>query len=362
MILSIISVFVLFSIIILVHEAGHFFAAKRVGIRVEKFSIGFGPKLFSRKKGDTEYQFCLLPFGGFVKMSGEEYEGKEKEKDEDWEYMGKSVGHRSQVVAAGALNNLILGLLLLIPVFIIGVPGYDGTKIGSFVKGLPAEKSGLAVGDEILEVNGKACNEWFDVLMNIKSAIERDAQRPVNLTVKRNGEVLLFSVMPGVFKDSEETDAGKPVYILGISPMERIEKYSFGGAVIRAGKEFGKMLYGIFIALKMLIARQVSARQLSGPIGIAQWGAEIVHYGLGRFLYFMAFISVNLGIINLMPFPILDGGHLFGLAVERISRRRPSRKSLEWVGYVGFVLIIGLALYVTYNDIMRVVEDFITRR
>jgi regulator of sigma E protease len=361
MILSIISVLVLFSIIILVHEAGHFLAAKRVGIRVEKFSLGFGPKLFSTKKGDTVYQVCLLPFGGFVKMAGDEYEGEEKEKIEEWEYMGKSPGHRAQVVAAGAINNLILGLLLLIPVFIIGVPGYDGTKIGSFVDGLPAAESGLAVGDEILEVNGIACREWFDVIMSIKGAIERDDGQPVRLKVKRNGEVLSFSVMPGLFSGGEEKPDAKPVYILGVSPMEKTEKYSFPGAVVKAGREFHKMLYGIYVAFKMLLTRQVSAKQLSGPIGIAQWGAEIVHYGFGRFLYFMAFISVNLGVINLMPFPILDGGHLFGLAVERISRRQPSKRMLEWTGYVGFVLIIGLALYVTYNDILRIVENLVKK-
>lgn len=361
MILSIFSVLILFSIIILVHEAGHFLAAKRVGIRVEKFSLGFGPRLFSRKKGDTVYQVCLLPFGGFVKMAGEEIEGEEKEKDEEWEYMGKSPGHRSQVVAAGSVNNLILGLVLLIPVFMIGVPGYEGTKIGSFVEGLPAAESGLMVGDEILEVNGTACKEWFDVLMSIRGAIEREAKQPVNLTVKRNGDVLTFNVLPAFFSDAEAPNAGKPVYILGISPMEKTEKYSFPGAVVKAGKEFRKMLYGIYVALKMLITRQVSAKQLSGPIGIAHWGAEIVHYGLGRFLYFMAFISVNLGVINLMPFPILDGGHLFGLAVERVSRRRPSRRTLEWTGYVGFILIIGLALYVTYNDILRIIENLINK-
>ncbi len=361
MILSIVSVIMLFSIIILVHEAGHFLAAKRVGIRVEKFSLGFGPKLFSRKKGDTVYQVCLLPFGGFVKMSGDEYEGEEREKFEEWEYMGKSPGHRSQVVAAGSINNLVLGFLLLIPVFMIGVPGYDGTKIGSFVEGLPAAESGLNIGDRIIEVNGAECKEWFDVLMNIKGAIERDEKQPVNLKVERNGQMLEVGVMPGLLPDAEAEKGGKPVYILGISPMEKMEKFSPPGAVVKAGKEFRKMLYGIYVALKMLITKQVSAKQLSGPIGIAQWGGEIVHYGLGRFLYFMAFISVNLGIINLMPFPILDGGHIFGLAVEKISRRRPSRKTLEWTGYVGFILIIGLALYVTYNDVLRIVEDLIKK-
>jgi len=362
MILSIVAVLVLFSAIILVHETGHFIAARRVGIRIEKFSLGFGPKLFSTKKGDTVYQVCLLPFGGFVKMAGEdEYEG-DKEKFEEWEYMGKKPGHRGQVVAAGSINNLLLGFILLIPVFIIGVPGYDGTKIGSFVEGLPAAKSGLMVGDEVLEVNKVQCKEWFDVLTNIRASTEKEPDRPVILTVKREESILTFSIMAGLFDQDEAGKAGKPVYILGISPKEKTERYSLPGAVIRASREFSRMIHGIYLAFRMLATRQVSARQLSGPVGIAQWSAEIAHHGFGRFLYFMAFISVNLGMINLVPFPVLDGGHLFGLAVERISRRRPSRKTLEWTGYAGFVMIIGLALYVTYNDIMRIFENMVSKR
>ncbi|HNS31744.1 MAG TPA: RIP metalloprotease RseP [bacterium] len=359
MILSIFAVIIMFSVIILVHEAGHFFFAKKVGIRVEKFSLGFGPKLFSVKKGDTVYQVCLILFGGFVKMAGDDY--GEKEKFEKWEYMGKSPGHRAQVIVAGSLNNLLLGLVLLVPVFILGVPGYEGTKIGSFVEGLPAEKSGLQVGDEVLEVNGVSCTEWFDVLMNIRASIDNDNTADILLKVKRNGEILQFSVAPASYSESADISA-KAVFILGISPMEKMEKYNFLGAVARAGKEFNKMIYGIFMAMKMLFTRQVSAKQLTGPIGIAQWGAEIVHYGLGKFLYFMAFISVNLGIINLMPFPVLDGGHLFGIFIERITGVTPRQKTLEIVQYVGIICIIFLALYVTYNDILRVLANMVKSR
>ena len=354
--LSIFAVLIMFSIIILVHEAGHFFMAKKVGIRVEKFSLGFGPKLFSKKKGDTVYQVCLLPFGGFVKMAGDEY--GEKETFEKWEYMGKSAGHRGQVVAAGSFNNLLLGLLLLVPVFMMGVPGYDGTKIGSFVEGMPAEEAGLMIGDEVMEVNGKPCREWFDVLLNIRQATEEDSGAEILLTVRRGGEILSFSVKPAPYSEDGGV-SGKTFYMLGISPREITEKFNFPGAVARAGKEFYKMIYGIFMAIKMLLARQVSAKNLAGPIGIAQWGAEIVHYGLGRFLYFMAFISVNLGIINLMPFPVLDGGHLFGLFFERITGLTPKRKTLEIVQYVGIACILFLALYVTYNDILRVFENIL---
>lgn len=358
MIISVISVLVLFSVIILVHETGHFLAAKKVGIRVEKFSLGFGPRIFSFKKGDTVYQLSLLPFGGFVKLSGEE-DLVEKDAYEKWEYMGKSPGHRSQVIVAGSIGNLLLAFLLLIPVFIIGVPGYDGTKIGSFVEGLPAERSGLKIGDEVLEVNGISCKEWFDVLLNIRKAIDTSHTTPVELTVKRNSEVLKISVMPAPYKEGVD---GKTLYILGISPMEKIERYGPGKALVRASVEFKNMIESIFIAIKMLITRQASPRQLSGPIGIAQWGADIAKRGISRFLYYIAFISVNLGIVNLLPFPVLDGGHLVGLAGEKIIRRRPSKKFLEWSGYIGFILIICLALYVTYNDILRVLEEAINKK
>lgn len=359
--IPVISIFILFSVIILVHEAGHFFAAKRVGIRVEKFSLGFGPRIFSFKRGDTVYQLSLLPFGGFVKLAGEE-EGESKEKYEDWEYMGKSPGHRSQVIVAGSLGNLLLGFLLLIPVFIIGVPGYDGTKIGGFVEGLPAETSGLKIGDEILKVNGVECKEWFDVILNIRKAIDISHTTPVELTVRRGGEILVFHIMPGLYREEKTETGTKPVYILGISPMEKVERYGFGRAIIRASVEFKNMLRSIFVAIKMLVTKQASPRQLSGPIGIAQWGADIARRGLSRFLYYIAFISVNLGIVNLMPFPMLDGGHLAGLAGEKIIGRKPSKKVLEWSGYIGFILIICLALYVTYNDILRVLEEMVVKR
>ncbi|MDD3726588.1 MAG: site-2 protease family protein [Candidatus Ratteibacteria bacterium] len=359
--MSAIAVLILFSVIILVHEAGHFLAAKRVGIRVEKFSLGFGPKIFSVKRGDTVYQVSLLLFGGFVKLAGEE-DSYEKEVYEEWEYMGKSPGHRSQVIVAGSIGNLLLAFLLLIPVFMMGVPGYDGTKIGGLVEGLPAETSGLMVGDEVVKVNGRPCNEWFDVLVSIRKAIDTSHTTPVELTVRRGQELLTFKIMPGLYKQEEGDIKGAPSYILGISPMEKIERYGPCRAFVRASIEFKDMVRSIFIALKMLVTKEASPRQLSGPIGIAQWGADIARRGLSRFLYYIAFISVNLGLVNMMPFPMLDGGHLVGLVGEKVTGRRPSKKILEWSGYIGFILIIGLALYVTYNDILRVLKEMAIKK
>jgi len=359
MIISIVAVIFLFSIIIFVHEAGHFFFAKKAGIKVETFSIGFGPKLFSWKKGDTVYLICLIPFGGFVKMAGEEY--KDKEKFGENEYMGKPPGVRSRVIVGGSLNNLILGFLLLIPAFMLGLPGYDGTKIGEFVKGMPAEKSGLKIGDEIIEVNGKRCRIWFDVLTNIRKITKENPEKNIILKIKRNEKILTFKIKPAPYFSSSLSGEKEKVYIIGILPKEKQEKYPFFKAVVRAGKEFYKMCYGVFSAFKMLIKRQVSVKLLSGPVGIAKWGAEIVHYGIAKYIYFIAFVSINLGIINLFPIPVFDGGHLVGLFFERITGIRPKKKFLEIVQYAGAVLLIILALFITYNDILRVIHSAIKK-
>jgi len=376
MLLSIVGILVLFSVVIIIHESGHFWIARKAGVRVEKFSLGFGPKIISWRRKvwkplylypypfaprikqlveeETEYQICLIPFGGYVKMAGEDY--KPEGPFQTDEYMAKSPGWRAAIVASGALHNLFFGFLLLIPVFMLGVPGYDGTRIGSFVKGMPAENSGLKVGDEVISVNGKKCREWHDVIMNIRQSTAENPDQPVYLLVRRDGQILPFSILPKAVAAPDFSGKKMTSYLLGISPREKLEKYPFFVSIVRAGKEFGKMTYGVFLAFKMLFTRQVSAKLLSGPVGIAQWAGEIVHAGIARFLYFVAFISVNLGLINFFPFPVLDGGHLVGLLMEKLRGKRPSKQFLEIVQYAGAAALIFLALFVTYNDLVRLLE------
>ncbi|HDD64555.1 MAG TPA: RIP metalloprotease RseP [Firmicutes bacterium] len=352
MLISIISIIFLFSIIIFIHEFGHFWVAKKVGVRVEKFSIGFGPKLFSFKKGETTYQICLLPFGGFVKLAGEE--NTKKDKFEEWEYMGKSPLDRSKIIVSGSLHNLLFGFFILIFVYMLGIDGYDGTKIGSLLKGFPAEKSGLKVDDEVIRVNGERVREWYQVILNIRKSVSKDREKEIELEVKRNGKILKFKIKPAPYK---EEGMEKPVYIIGIGPKIIIEKYSFPHAFLRASREFYKLIYSVFLSIKLLITKQVSPKFIAGPVGIAKWTAEIAHRGFTKFLYYLSFISINIGIINLFPFPVFDGGHLLGLMGEGILRRRPSRKMLEICQYIGIILLISLALYITYNDILRILGE-----
>jgi len=360
MIISIISVFLLFSLVILTHEFGHFWVAKKVGIKVEKFSLGFGPKIFSWKRGETIYQISLIPFGGFVKMAGEEYE--EKKEFEKWEYIGKPPGERAKVLISGSIHNFIFGFFLLIPAFMIGISGFDGTKIGSFVEGLPAETSGLKIGDEIIEVNNKRCREWFDVMFEIKNSTSKNKEKPIEIKVKRNEELLTFSIKPGIYIFTDQKGTKEILYLIGISPTLKMEKYKFFPATVRAGKEVYRVVYRTFDGIIKLIKKEISfQKSFAGPIGIAKWGAEISHQGIGEFLHFLCIISISIGFFNFIPFFGLDGGHLFGVLLEKILKKKPKKKLLEITQLIGIVCLVCLALYVTYNDFLRILEERIKK-
>ena len=352
MIGSVLSLIILFSVLITVHELGHFIVAKRSGVKVEKFSIGFGPKIFEWKKGETIYSISLIPFGGFVKMAGEEIE---KEKFEEWEYMGKSPGIRMKILFAGSFNNLIFGFILLIPVFMIGTLTYDGTKIGEFIKNYPAERSGLKVGDEIIEVNGEKCKTWIDVTMKIKDFTKKYKEKPVNLKVKRGEKILIFSIKPAPYVI--EIEGKKEVeYIIGILPKEKFEKYTLWKAVIKSLKEFYNICATTIIGLKLLFQKKLSIKHFTGPVGISEMAVKIWKIGLTSYLQFISILSINLGIINLIPYPVLDGGHIFGLFIEKIRKKRPNFKTLQIIQNIGIVSLIFFAIYITYQDIERIIQ------
>jgi regulator of sigma E protease len=350
---SFLSLIILFSVLITIHEFGHFIVAKRNGVKVEKFSVGFGPKIFEWERGDTIYTISLVPFGGFVKLAGEEID---KEKFEEWEYMGKSPGIRMKILFAGSLNNLILGFILLIPVFMVGTTTYDGTKIGEFVKDYPAEKSGLKIGDEILEVNGEKCKNWIDVTMKIKEFTKKYKNRPVVLKVKRGNEILIYSIKPAPYEYEEENGKKETEYIIGILPKEKLEKYPFHLAVIKSFKEFYNISYTTLIGFKLLFQRKLSIKHFMGPVGISEIAVNAWKVGLITYLQFMAILSINLGIINLIPYPLLDGGHIFGLLIEKIRKKKPNPKTLQIIQNIGAISLILFAIFITYQDIGRIFE------
>ena len=353
----VIGILVVFGIVIFIHEYGHFWVAKKLGVRVEKFSFGFGPKIISWKRNDTEYLISLIPFGGYVKMAGEDaVESKLPD-----EYAALPPGKRALIVASGAIHNILIAYFFLIPVLMLGISRYDGTKIGGLQKGFPAEVAGLEVGDRVISVNGIACKEWFDVVKNVTEQANLFPEKPIIMEVQRDSQILRIPVMPKLMEKDRSMFRGKKRYVIGIMPQEVIVSFNFFQAISEAGREYIRMFRVILISFKLLFTRQVSFQELSGPVGISRMTIEIIKSGIASFLYFIAFININLGLVNLFPFFILDGGHLVGLLGEKIIGRKPNKKLLEIGQIAGFAFLLIMIVLVTYNDILRILTERVSR-
>ncbi len=353
----IVGILIVFGVVILIHEFGHFWVAKKLGVKVEKFSFGFGPRIVSWKKKDTEYLISLIPFGGYVKMAGEDaVEGKSPD-----EYVALPPGKRALIVASGAIHNILIAYVFLIPALMLGISRYDGTVIGGVQKDFPAEIAGLREGDRVLSVNGILCREWFDVVKNITEQANITPDKPIMINVQRDSSLLTIPVIPRLMEKDRSMFKGKKRYIIGIMPKEVIVRYGVLDSIIEAGKEYIRMFRVILISFKLLFTKQVSFQELSGPVGISRMTIEIIKAGIASFLYFIAFININLGLVNLFPFFVLDGGHLVGLLGERIIRRKPNKRILEIGQIAGIVFLLILVVLVTYNDILRILTEKISR-
>ncbi|MCX5641855.1 MAG: RIP metalloprotease RseP [Candidatus Omnitrophica bacterium] len=347
--IHILAVIFIFGVLIISHELGHFWTARKCGVRVELFTFGFGPKLFGFKRGDTLYQVALIPFGGAVKLAGEDGYGKEEPKGD--EYFAKPAGQRALILIMGSIHNLVLGFLVFALVFMLGIQtvNYRQPLVGEIQPGSPAQSVGIKSGDLVTRVSGKKVTDW----LTLSGEIKRYPGQEIKLEVLRGKEVLNFNVIPKT--ETIKTAQGqKTVGLIGIVPAVSREKCWVIPAFGRAGKETVRVAGLIFYYLGKLFTRELSTRELAGPVGIAQMTGQFVKAGWSGFLYFLALLSVNLAIVNLFPFPMLDGGHVAGVLIEGIRKRKPSRRFLEISQTVGFGLIILLALFVTYNDILRI--------
>jgi len=347
---NILAVIFIFGVLIISHELGHFWTARKCGVRVELFTFGFGPKLFGFKRGDTLYQVALIPFGGAVKLAGEDGYGKGEESKGD-EYFAKSAGQRVLILIMGSVHNLVLGFLVFALVFILGIQtvNYRQPLVGEMQPGFPAQRVGIKSGDLITQVAGKKVTDW----LTLSKEIHRYPGQEITLEILRGKEILNFKVVPKT--ETIKTAQGQEtVGLIGILPAAIREKFGIIPAFGRAGKEIIRVAGLIFYYLGKLFTHELSTRELAGPVGIAQMTGQFVRTGWSGFLYFLALLSVNLSIVNLFPLPILDGGHVVGVLIERIRKRKPSRRFLEISQTLGFGLIIFLMLFVTYNDILRI--------
>ncbi len=360
---------IVLGILIFVHELGHFLVAKAFNVKVEKFSLGFGPKLFGWKYGETEYLISVFPLGGYVKMFGEagivegensipadnSYEESEPveeltEYEKSRSFSHKSPAARIAIVGAGPLFNLLFAWLAFVILFASGVPTVTA-RIGDVLRDKPAARGGVLKDDIVTAINGKKVSQWDD----IATLIARSKGEEIILTVNRSGKSLEFRMKPEPRVSKNLFGEQVSGFAIGISAAGEVvtENYTPLEALVKGTVQTGKVIELTFMSLVKLAQRVLPLDSVGGPIMIVKMAGEQASAGVSSFLAFMALLSVNLGILNLLPVPVLDGGHLFFYVWEIVTRRPVSRKVREFAQQIGIALLMGLMLLAFYNDIVR---------
>ncbi len=343
---------VLLGVLIFVHELGHFLVAKRLGIKVLKFSLGFGPTLLGRKWGDTEYVLSAIPLGGYVKLYGEDPEEQLPAGERELSFSDRPVTHRMATVIAGPFMNLALAVIVFSLLSLFGTPVLQPV-IGEVSSDMPAAAAGLRSGDVVLAVDGELVESWESMAERIAGS----GDRAITLAVERDGETLTIPVQPTRKKSHNLLGEVVEKPMIGIAPAGevKITQNPVWLAPWIGVRETAKWTVMTFEVVGKMIAGRVSPRTLGGPIAIAQMAGETAQAGLLSFLFLVAVLSVNLGVLNLLPIPILDGGHVFFFAVEAVRGRPVSIRNREIAQQVGLVILLLLMVYVFYNDISRMV-------
>ena len=327
--LTILATIFVFSVIVFVHELGHFATAKWAGMQVDEFALGFGPKVYSVRRGDTEYSLRAIPLGGFNRIAGM----TEEEDLNDKSFLSKPVWKRMIVIAIVLLWGLF---------FVVGtVTVSPEAVVGSTIAGSPAEQSGLAAGDRIVRIGNQEISKWSD----ISQAVAPYSHAVVTVEIERDGQIQGVEMVPDV-------DSASKKAMLGVMPMTTKEAHGFfesaGMAVQRTGKLCQLMIVGLY---DMVTGREKA--EVAGPIGVAQLAGQVAASGFANLLMFTAFLSLNLGILNLLPVPLLDGGYIILLILEGITRRRMPKRALYYIQVTGAVLLGSLFLFAMFQDISR---------
>ncbi len=345
------------STVIVVHEFGHFMMAKKMGVLVEKFSLGFGPALLKRKKDETEYCLSAIPLGGYVKLAGDNLE---EYKGEKHEYLTQAPGRRFHIILFGPLLNYILGLLLFWIVFVVGYPSLT-TRVGGLLDGFGAKDAGLQVGDEIEAVDGKTVYLWEELQKIIQS--KKTAEK-VKLTVRRDKGV--FEVEIGIREKSIDDSLGqkRSVGLLGITPSDDIItlKYGILKSLGLGAMKTWELTVMTYKALGFMVTGRLSMREsITGLPGMYFITSKATQMGVVAILHLVAVLSLSLAIFNLLPLPVLDGGHILFLGIEKIRGKGLSLNAERLLTQAGTMLILTLALFVTYNDLVRFYGDKIDK-
>lgn len=375
--MTIIYAILMFAVLIIVHEWGHFIAAKACGVKVEEFSVGMGPAIYQKQKGETLYSVRAIPIGGYCKMEGENgpkkeddniekndqpaddplalYSGKplvtniedtsndnseEKnvvEEHSKTAFNNKKPWQKIIILFAGAFMNLVVGVLLVsIVLFAMGTPV---PKIETVVDNTPAAEAGLMAGDEFVAVNGEKISSWDDMVLAITEA---DSNSKLDITVLRDGK-----------KEEITTSIGKSENGGNVIGITAAREKNIGKSIIEGPKASLEMMRQMYDGLGTLITGQASTKDLVGPVGIVNLVSESINQGLMNFLYLAALISLNLAVINLLPFPALDGGRILFVLIRLVTRNKLSENVETYVHAIGMILLLGLSIYITFNDVIK---------
>jgi len=343
---------IVLGVLIFFHELGHFLTARGFGVGVEKFSLGFGPRIFGKKIGITDYRISAIPLGGYVKMVGEEPDAEIDPADIPISFTHKHVLKRILIVAAGPAFNLLLAVIIFFWIFEVTGIYILKPSVGKVTSDSPAHAGGLQQGDLIVAIDGRQVASWEEMAEIISSS----GGTEIRITLKRGGSLIDAVVTPEL--KPGKTIFGEDInrYVIGIaSSGETFEKDL---TVIEAFTESFRQTYQIarltVVSVIKLIQGTISTKTLGGPIMIAQMAGEQAKAGAGHLIFFIALISINLAVINFLPIPILDGGHILFFLVEAVSGRPVNTKMREIAQQVGIFVLVLLMIYVFYNDIARI--------
>ncbi|RKY39584.1 MAG: RIP metalloprotease RseP [Candidatus Omnitrophota bacterium] len=328
---------VVLNILIFIHEFGHFLIAKRSGVEVERFSLGLGKEVLSVKRGETRYSLCLLPFGGYVKMAGENI-GELQHRT--GEFLTQPVGKRFWIIAAGSIFNYLFGFLLFFLIFVLG-SSHFAPCVGRVKEGFPAQGI-LRKGDEVVAVNGRKVRSWEEMAR----VIQRSRGR-VELIIEREGERKKVSILPRI-------EQGRKM--IGIFPSGEIVKISYGplSSLYLAGRKTLELTILTYTGLWNLLRGKVSWKALTGPVGIVYLTGKVAERGISSLFQFLAILSISLALFNLLPFPVLDGGHLLFLGLEKVRKKPLSERTQQIVQDIGVIILFLLFIGVTWGDLLKI--------
>ncbi len=327
-------------IVIFIHELGHLLAAKRAGVGALEFSIGMGPKLFSKTVNETEYSLRLFPVGGFVKLAG--LDDGETECPPELNYFNKSYLQRLLTLAAGAFMNLILGLCIYIVLFVSVGKQIISPLISEVSFNTPAAVAGLEKGDRLVSLNGIPIQDAKDDFIQV---VNHSVGKPLTLVYTHHALPKTVIIVPVANKHG--------LGIIGVSLMPSMVKLPFFQAIPDALAFSFAQIKNVFISLKLLFTGKVSLSEISGPVGIIQLASFGFKQGFYQFMSVIAMINMSLGVANLLPFPVLDGGHIMLLGLEALRKKRLSEKTEGWITTIGASILIALMVIVIGNDLLN---------